>query len=124
LTDDWSPTERSFPAMASVANEAIRRHEERHHRKNGERTAMSEYACPNGHDFPRAVAVACEQCGANVLCEPMAAGMRLNELLESAEHEVTRLRDDLDRERAARRAVDQALADAIAERDRLARTRE
>lgn len=77
---------------------------------------MSEYACPNGHDFPRAVVVPCEACGANVLCEPMAAGMRLVRTLEATEAECERLRDDLDRERLARRAVDQALADALAER--------
>jgi hypothetical protein len=32
------------------------------------------FQCPNGHDFPRAVAVPCEHCGAHVACEPVAAG--------------------------------------------------
>lgn len=30
------------------------------------------YVCPNGHEFPTAVAVPCEECGASVACVPVA----------------------------------------------------
>src|SRR5690349_17268577 len=36
------------------------------------------YVCPNDHAFPRAVVVPCEECGAGVACEPIAAGARLH----------------------------------------------
>lgn len=44
-----------------------------------------DYVCPNGHAFPRALAVPCDECDAFVACEPVAAGARLHEALEAAE---------------------------------------
>lgn len=67
---------------------------------------MSEFACPNGHPFPLALAVKCDECEATVLCVPHADAMRLHEALERAEA-------DLARERAARRIVDEALREAL-----------
>jgi hypothetical protein len=46
---------------------------------------MADYVCPNGHVFPGALTVPCDECGAAVVCEPIAAGMRLHRLLEAAE---------------------------------------
>jgi hypothetical protein len=34
---------------------------------------MTDYACPNGHVFPGALTVPCDECGAAVVCEPIAA---------------------------------------------------
>jgi hypothetical protein len=46
---------------------------------------MTDYACPNGHVFPGALTVPCDECGAAVVCEPIAAGIRLHEALEAAD---------------------------------------
>jgi hypothetical protein len=43
----------------------------------------TDYVCPNGHVFPGALTVPCDECGAAVVCEPIAAGIRLHEALEA-----------------------------------------
>jgi hypothetical protein len=58
------------------------------------------YACPNGHAFPRALAVRCDECLASVACEPIAAGARLHEALEATEGRLAALEDALARAHA------------------------
>lgn len=41
--------------------------------------------CPNGHEFPSALAIKCEQCDARVVCIPHNEGLRLHELLSASE---------------------------------------
>ena len=41
--------------------------------------------CPNGHEFPRAVSVKCEECEANVVCIPHAAGIELAQIVSAQE---------------------------------------
>lgn len=48
----------------------------------------AEYVCPNGHQVSRLRAEPCDQCGALVMYEPMAAGMALHRYLETAEADV------------------------------------
>jgi hypothetical protein len=51
----------------------------------------TDYVCPNGHVFPGALTVPCDECGAAVVCEPIAAGMRLHEALETIEGDLAAL---------------------------------
>lgn len=69
-----------MPAVAKVAGDAVARHERLYHRK-----PMTPPVCPNGHEFPAALTVPCEQCEASVVCIPHAEGLRLHELLTQSE---------------------------------------
>lgn len=46
---------------------------------------MSEYVCPNGHPFPSAVTVKCDECDGRVVCVPHADAIRLHDALVVAE---------------------------------------
>lgn len=60
-----------------------------------------EYVCPNGHPFPRAIAIRCEECQASVVCVPHSDAIRLHDALERAERELTETREELARLRTA-----------------------
>lgn len=45
---------------------------------------MAEHVCPNGHEVPVLVALACPECPASVAYEPCSIGMALHRDLQGA----------------------------------------
>lgn len=67
------------------------------------------YTCPNGHEFPRAVAVPCEHCEASVVCVPHSDAIRLHDALDDAERALMQARAEAAKLAAANTRLREAL---------------
>lgn len=79
LIDEQTAREKAAPFISRVAGDAVARHERRYHK------VSEPPVCPNGHEFPGALVVPCEECQAGVVCIPHSEGLRLHELLSEVE---------------------------------------
>lgn len=94
-TDEEIQRHRDASRQASAASGVTRFAVTPDDMNRARRLAASHDVCPNGHPFPLAVAVPCDQCAAQVTCEPIAHGMELDRAMKVAEAEIEHLRSTL-----------------------------